>query len=146
MVKLQETISTPCAPGDTVSVSPPHLQISKIYYYFLLVIIHTVEWILLAYDSFWLFSWWRHQQVLDTSHHQLSTHPHPLDTNPWLSATQFVQYANLYAHLYYAHRNPEATRKNTKLKLCNIINNIIPGQTDCAQFIDGIWSIWLRST
>ena len=48
--------------------------------------------------------------------------------------------------IYILHSEiPNNLGRNTGLKLCNIINNIVHGQPVCAQLINGIWSIWLKS-
>ena len=39
---------------------------------------------------------------------------------------------------------PKTTGRNTRLELCQIVNQHVPGQTVGAQLVKDVWSIWLK--
>ena len=52
----------------------------------------------------------------------------------------------LSVSVYINHsERPNQVIKNTALHLCNMIEEIVPGQTLGVQLIKGVWSVWLRS-
>ena len=52
----------------------------------------------------------------------------------------------LSVSVYINHSElPNHIGKNTALHLCHMIESIVPGQTMGAQFVKGVWSVWLRS-